>query len=61
MRPDRELGEIIADAIKVSNGDRPDTPTPVAIVARGPAEAIRILELLKGKRGAKRITVKEEI
>jgi hypothetical protein len=51
--------EIIAATIKVSNGTRPDRPCAVDIIAHGPAEAIRILELLKGKHGAKRVGVKE--
>jgi hypothetical protein len=59
MRPDKELMEIIAASIKVSNGERPDRPCAVDIIAHGPAEAIRILELLKGKHGAKRVGVKE--
>jgi hypothetical protein len=43
MRSDKELAWIVAAAIKTSNGQRPDQPMPIDIIANGPAEAIRIL------------------
>lgn len=52
IRPDKELVELITVAIANSNGT-----CPFGILAHNEAEKIRLLELLKGKHGAKLIEV----
>lgn len=58
MRSEKELEAEIADAIRVSNGERPDRPCAVTILARDQAEADWLRNRLRGKHHAKGVSVR---
>lgn len=53
----RDIDEAIADAIKVSNGTRPDLPCEIVILAQDEEERQTFLSRLRGKHHAKGVSV----